>query len=342
MSTPVVKVIFYDGIVSKPHHATLCEIDDQTIQIQYLDVTQKIQTYRYVDMTLIGALGKIHPVIELQDDARIEFSEALPSWFKLKHHQRLNSIWKLERSPTLILFSVVFVAVFIFAVVKWGVPAASYQVAQHLPADTLNKLGVEAEEYVLEMTKPSKLPLTQQNKIIAEYKKIIAQDRPAKILFRQGGQIGANALAIPNNTIILTDELVKLTKDENEILGVLAHEQGHLNERHSLQQVLSSLGFSVIVIMITGDATDLFTSVPISMIGLSYSRDFESKADQYALKIMHEHQIPVRHLADFLERLAKNNEDDESSNKLFEFLSSHPATQERIQAVRDFEAKHPL
>ncbi len=38
-----------------------------------------------------------------------------------------------------------------------------------------------------------------------------------------------------------------------EILGVLAHEQGHLVYRHSLQQGLTSLGLSILYIAMTGD-----------------------------------------------------------------------------------------
>ena len=40
--------------------------------------------------------------------------------------------------------------------------------------------------------------------------------------------MGLNAAAIPNNTIIVTDELVKLSGADEEVLAVLAHEQGHL------------------------------------------------------------------------------------------------------------------
>ena len=83
--------------------------------------------------------------------------------------------------------------------------------------------------------------------------------------------IGANALAIPNNTIIVTDELVELAKNDDEIIGVLAHEQGHLVQRHSLQQALSSLGFSVILLAITGDSSDLVTTLPAALIGAKYS-----------------------------------------------------------------------
>ena len=341
MAAQVVDVVFYDGVVSKPWTAKISPIDAQSVLICYGENLQQQRHYHYQDMMLVGALGKIQPVIELKDDARIEFSQALPEWFQLRNKQLQHSIWKLERTPSLIVFSLFFVMLMVFATVQWGIPSASKYVAFQLPANTLNQIGDEAERYILDMTAPSQLPTARQQKILKDYRKLIAGDTPAKVLFRQGNRLGANALAIPNNTIILTDELVELAQNDQEIFGVLAHEQGHLAERHSLQQALSSLGFSIILLAITGDGTDLVSTLPVALVGASYSRNFESEADHYALNTMHAHGIPTIHFAHFLERLAQDTDEDTSKSPL-DFLQSHPATQKRIQAVKDFEQTQRL
>ena len=341
MAAQVVDVVFYDGVVSKPWPAKISPIDAQSVLICYGENLQQQRRYHYQDMMLVGALGKIQPVIELNDDARIEFSQALPEWFQLRNKQLQHSIWKLERTPSLIVFSLFFVMLMVFATVQWGIPSASKYVAFQLPANTLNQIGDEAERYILDMTAPSQLPTARQQKILKDYRKLIAGDTPAKVLFRQGNRLGANALAIPNNTIILTDELVELAQNDQEIFGVLAHEQGHLAERHSLQQALSSLGFSIILLAITGDGTDLVSTLPVALVGASYSRNFESEADHYALNIMHAQGIPTIHFAHFLERLAQDIGEDTRKSPL-DFLQSHPATQKRIQAVKDFEQTQRL
>ncbi len=341
MAAQVVDVVFYDGVVSKPWPAKISPIDAQSVLICYGENLQQQRRYHYQDMMLVGALGKIQPVIELKDDARIEFSQALPEWFQLRNKQLQHSIWKLERTPSLIVFSLFFVMLMVFATVQWGIPSASKYVAFQLPANTLNQIGDEAERYILDMTAPSQLPTARQQKILKDYRKLIAGDTPAKVLFRQGNRLGANALAIPNNTIILTDELVELAQNDQEIFGVLAHEQGHLAERHSLQQALSSLGFSIILLAITGDGTDLVSTLPVALVGASYSRNFESEADHYALNIMHAQGIPTIHFAHFLERLAQDIGEDTRKSPL-DFLQSHPATQKRIQAVKDFEQTQRL
>lgn len=335
-----IRVTFYDGIVSKPYDAELQDLNEQSVVILYGDELKNRRIYLYTDMTLIGALGQIQPVVELKDDARIEFYEALPHWFNLNKRQSHHIIWKLERTPSLIIFSLFFIATLVFASIKWGIPFAAYHVAHHLPEHSLKSIGDKTEEYVLEFTAESQLPEARQKQIIDEYQKIVAEGKPAKVIFREGGDLGANAVAIPNNTIIVTDELVKLAKDDREIIGVLAHEQGHLVLRHSLQQALSSLGFGIVLIAITGDGSDLITSVPVALVGANYSRDSEAEADHYALNIMHKNKIPPIYFANFLERMSKEAGEEKSEVSVIDFFSSHPATQERINAVKQFEQSH--
>ena len=336
-----ITVTFYDGVVSKPHQARLMAVDSSHIMLQYQDAGQKkSQRFAHDQMTFIGALGGKFPVIELKNDARIELLQHdIPDWLQLKHQKFQQKIWQLERTPLLILFSVVVVMAVAASVLKWGIPLASNVIAYQLPENSLNQLGDQAESYVLKLTKPSELPENQQQQIRRQYIQQIAQGQPAKLVFREGGELGANALALPNHTIIVTDELVELAHSDQEILGVLAHEQGHLIKRHSLQQAISSLGFSVLYIAITGDSSDLFTTLPVALAGASYSRQFEKEADHYALELMQRQNIEVTHFANFLERLSEETKEEAPSKfELLRALSSHPATAERIQMVHDFEA----
>lgn len=369
-----ISVVFYDGVVSKPHQAQLSAVDMNSILISYCEQNDlRKKTFKLQQMNFIGALGKKCPVIELNNDARIEFQTIdIPEWVPIPQKEFQQKIWKLERTPALILFSVVFVVALGFSTLKWGIPFASKVVAFQLPANTLQDIGQKAEDYIVnDWTGPSKLAQGQQAQIKQEYLSKIAEGRPAKIIFRDGGRIGANALALPNNTIIVTDQLVEMAHSDQEILGVLAHEQGHLVERHSLQQALSSLGFSILLVAVTGDSGDLMTSLPVAILGAKYSRQFEQQADLYALKLMDKKHIEVSHFANFLQRmedeeLAAEQKSDQKAGKtankdqqaastaqatsqdhsnivtVLEALSSHPATAERVQMVRDFEKQQKL
>lgn len=338
--TQSIQVIYYDGLVSKPFPAQLRPMGQDKIAVDYVEHGRRKTVYYQADeITLLGKIGAKNPALELINDARIEFSESqLPEWLPVDHRNFHQKVWKLERTPALIIFSIVVVVALAFSVVKWGIPTASKVIAFQLPENTLNRLGNQAEGYIEEYTKPTKLSKQRQEEIHAQYIKYVADGRPAKLKFREGDSIGANALALPNNTIYLTDELIELAKNDQEIIGVLAHEQGHLLKRHSLQQGLSSLGFSVLLMAITGDSSDLITTLPVAMVGAGYSRKFEYESDLYALEVMQKHNIKTSHFANFLSRMSENFDEEESS-KLFDVFSSHPATEDRVKMVKEFEQK---
>lgn len=337
-----ISITYYDGVISKPHQAVLYADDPASIRVKFYDGVDQNHRYRADQLTFVGAIGQRNPVIELDNDARIEFhSTEIPDWVPVNHKSFHAKVWKLERTPSLILFSVVFILVLGFSMIKWGVPAAAQLIAFQLPENTLDRIGHQAEEYVNEYTLPTQLSAERQAKIKSDYLKIVAADKPATLKFRLGDQLGANALALPNNTIILTDELVDLAHSDQEIIGVLAHEQAHLLKRHSLQQALSSLGFSLLYVAITGDSSDLITALPIAMVGAGYSREFERESDTYAVHLMHRKNIETGHYANLLQRMSEQDEEEEPTRaSILDALSSHPATAERIKMVRDFEDKH--
>lgn len=330
-SNTSVEVIFYDGIVSRPQQAVLSLPDgSQHTTLVLINTATQQFCYKYEDMQLIGALGQINPVIELPDEARIEFLQPqLPAWLNLHTKAMHQRIWSFERSPLLIACSLVVMVVIMGALVKFGIPYGAQQLALHLPADTLDSIGSQAQENIEQLTEKSQLPIARQQQIRQLYTRYVAGQHPAKLIFRQGDNLGANALALPNNTIVMTDELVQLAQDDRELIGVLAHEQGHLTERHTMQQVLSALGMTVVITWITGDVSDLVSNAPYALLSLSYSRKFERQADLYAMQTLSRQHIPVSYFANFLSRMEKDDAD-------IELLSTHPATTARIAAVEAF------
>lgn len=101
-----------------------------------------------------------------------------------------------------------------------------------------------------------------------------------------------------------------------------------------------AMNHSASMLMITGDSSDLLTALPAALIGAGYSWDFESEAGLYALNSMQQHQIQAIRSANFLQRLADNAGKKVSKERAWQdFFSSHPATYERIEAVKRFHAQ---
>ena len=155
------------------------------------------------------------------------------------------------------------------------------------------------------------------------------------ILFRKSRTFGANAVSLPAGTIVVTDDLVTPARDEREILGILAHEAGHVVNRHGLRQAFQSSALALLIAWYMGDAGGLATALPTALLSSKNSRDFEREADAFAADQLRRNGIPPAYLAAILERLERASRRGGRGQPADpEYLSTHPGTDERIQWLR--------
>jgi Zn-dependent protease with chaperone function len=218
----------------------------------------------------------------------------------------------------------------VFAGLRWGVPAAAQFAAHTLPAGLDAHIGKESLALMEKISlDPSKLPTARQQAIAQGLDAFCRKQTcpPHRLLFRNSPMFGANAMALPGGTVVVTDELIELSRHDEEVLAVVAHELGHVQRRHSIRLALQSIGAGAILVAITGDIgsiSDLAAGLPSLLLQTGYSRDMEREADAYALVWLKTACIPPRRFADILGRIDKNA----SGANL---LDSHPGTRERIQ-----------
>ena len=109
---------------------------------------------------------------------------------------------------------------------------------------------------------------------------------PPEIHFHSSRFLGPNALAFPGGPIVVTDELVNLLDDDGELLAVIAHELAHVRERHSLRQIVDTVGMTAIAAILFGADESLIeeaTAILINARILRNSRGHEKEADLIAL-----------------------------------------------------------
>lgn len=155
------------------------------------------------------------------------------------------------------------------------------------------------------------------------------------INFRKGGSIGPNAFALPDGNIILTDELVELAGNDEAILGVLAHEIGHVEHHHTLRQLYRAGGVTALIMLIGGDIGSGVEDILMqgsALVSLSYSRGQESDADRYSVEFMRRAGHDPAALVQFLDLMFQKFGDGGPLN----MLSTHPATPARIEAIRAY------
>ncbi|NVD98982.1 M48 family metallopeptidase [Massilia sp. BJB1822] len=214
----------------------------------------------------------------------------------------------------------------------YGLPAASTVVARHLPVQAERMLGTG----MLEMLDrhafvQSDLPAARQAALRTAFAGLRSPEPGApayRLLFRKSN-IGPNAFALPSGDIVLTDELAELLPDDGAVMAVLAHELGHLHERHLTRRVIQGSAVAAVTTLVFGDASAIIAGVPALLLDLRYSRDAERDADDYAAAMLRHNGLPLTHLEHVFEVLEKLDKNASG------YLSSHPITSERLARLRN-------
>ncbi|TCJ18018.1 M48 family metallopeptidase [Parasulfuritortus cantonensis] len=237
------------------------------------------------------------------------------------------------------LLAIVLSVAAVLAGYRWGLPAASTWLAYELPERLVNQVGGSTLTLLdRSLFAPSKLPAARRQALVAEFAALATPDgrRPAyHIVYRDGGRVGANAFTLPDGTIVVTDQLVTLAGNDQEVLAVLAHELGHVEGRHSLRMLIQSSIVGLVVAWYMGDVSSFAAGLPTMLLEAGYSRDHEREADAYAANMLRRNGIPAARLGDMLVRLEAAHRDAVASDgSALDYLSSHPASRERIEALR--------
>ena len=185
---------------------------------------------------------------------------------------------------------------------------------------------------------PTRLPLERQAQLAARFARLSAADGPTdgyRLVLRSSPSIGANAFALPGGTVVVLDQLVALAADDEEIAAVMAHEMGHVRERHALRSVIQGSISGLLVAAIVGDvlsASSYAAALPAVLLESRYSRGFEREADRFAVELMRRDRIDPDHFGRILLRMEGRAG---KAGRYPDFLSSHPPTDERARAASD-------
>lgn len=142
-----------------------------------------------------------------------------------------------------------------------------------------------------------------------------------------------NAFALPGGKIILLHGLIDFATDGDELAGVLAHEIGHLMERHPLSVAIERGGVTLLIGFLVGDAFGGMAVAGLGEVlaGSAYSRSAEAEADAIGIRLMNQATIDVRAMARVFERLAR---EDKDLTGVLRFLSTHPPSLSRAAQAR--------
>ncbi|MEZ4526816.1 MAG: M48 family metallopeptidase [Desulfobacterales bacterium] len=162
---------------------------------------------------------------------------------------------------------------------------------------------------------------------------------PYRFHVRIADEDTVNAVALPGGHIVVFRGLLEKTASENELAFVLFHEMGHFAHRDHLRGLGRGLVFALISSFLLGPDNDisalLLQSLHVSE--MKFSREQESRADEFALNMLHCAYGDVNGAALFFSRLA---EEETSSGFVGKYYLSHPESKERISHIETYGSLH--
>ncbi len=136
-----------------------------------------------------------------------------------------------------------------------------------------------------------------------------------------------NAFCTPGGYIYIYTGILKYMESEDELAGVMAHEIAHADMRHSTRQMTTMYGIQIVEQIALGNPT-MLTQVTNSLVGLKFSRNHETQADEMSVKYLCGTEYNAAGGAGFFQKLMAEGQ----GAKVPEFLSTHPSSDKRIEA----------
>lgn len=326
--------LYFDGQVLK---GTAVSVSNNAGQLVFF-VDDTKHSVALSSIKRAESFGNAPIVLELPGGATLEFKRedctgTLQSWNLFS----LNWFEKIQYHPTQWLFISLVSIALVIGLYGQGLPLISKWIAFATPQAKVSELMgdvlTELDGFIFDPSKlndATKATHQQQLNLLIAGK---AELSHVKLAFRSS-KIGPNAFALPDGTIVLTDELLDVLPAET-IPGVLAHELGHVELRHMTRRMLQNALIGTAIAIFSGDVSVLISTLGTQLVAQHYSREFELEADLFAIELFVKQGRDLAALELLHEKLGSLN-DGASRNS--SYLSSHPGADERIQLIRESKA----
>ena len=329
---------FYDGKTSERKAVTVRFTVPGYLSVQELG---SLTRYKLEDLAIPEQLGSQPARVTLPDGGLLEIPDSDAFYAQLRNSSgRQQWLHTLESNWTYAALALLATLMFAWGAYAWGIPELARRAAWAIPVEVDRQIGKEGLALLDgQIFSPSEIDPMRQLQLLAVFISVVetvgqGDDYRYELVFRKGNGMGANALALPAGTIVVTDELVALAEHDDELAAIMAHEVGHVRNRHALRLLLQNSVVAGLIITLTGDAasaTSLAAGIPTILARAGYSRDFEYDADAVAMEYLLAADIPPHRFADILLRMYEAKPID---SNVLSLLDTHPDSRDRARAFQ--------
>ena len=216
---------------SERHHATLDVAKSNALSLIVADTIFSCQQQH---VNISAPVGNLPVRVKLPNGWVFvtEKTEEVSQW--LEANKRSSLVDKIESNWLAWIVSTLACVAFVLGGYYYALPWVSDKVAYAIPDSVSVVLGdtvLESLDYRLEA---SDLDIAEQNAIRSRVETHLMQlgalPYDVEIVFRSS-DIGANAFALPGGKVVLLDELVTLSKNQQQLDSIIFHELGHIHHK---------------------------------------------------------------------------------------------------------------
>jgi Zn-dependent protease with chaperone function len=282
----------------------------------------------YGNFTEIRQQNQVDEFLTIDDkDFKKQLIAYLQYHNKLSVYQQLINLGFRKHLSIAVAVLAILVLGYIFAV-----PYIAEKSAALIPEIVDKKLGDSfIGEYLLKNEQD-----TAKTLLLNEFAKNINFNNRQELHFRVIKLPIVNAFALPNGEIVIFTGILKEMDNYTELAGLLGHEASHVNCRHSIKMLCRNLAGYIILSAIISDVSGIISVLAENAHGLntlSYSRAFETEADEQAVLLMIKNHIDPNGLISLFEKI-KTASETENDYKFLEYLQTHPLTSYRIKTMQ--------
>lgn len=343
----MISASFFDGASARLHSVTL-ELGGGTIGVAGPDI---VRSYAFSESRLAEPFARAPAVLDFSDGGRCEIADpagkaAIAA--ALGYRKSRVVLWQQYWYGALLAF--VLLVATVLAAVKWVVPVLADRVVASVPVSLDEQIGRAAFTAVRrQWLAPSRLSDERLEQVQAVFHSVTPSTGriPVRLTVMSALKLPPNALAFTNGHIVITDSMVLHIlgkrgdfddQSRAQLAGVLAHEIGHIEGRHSMHALARGSLLAVLSATLFGDFSTVVATTPALVLNMDYSRDMEARADMYAIGRLVDLGMPPEALADLFDSLDARTPGQSSlpgwMRRAGNYLSSHPATAQRSDAIR--------